>query len=322
MKTMNSLRQRAKTVPAKAPIKKDSIFKRFWKTKSLLAMFLPCLIIYILFKYVPMWGLVISLYDYKIFSGLQGSTFIGLDNFRRFFNSPELMKLTWNTMALGLQSLLIAFPLPILFALLLNEIRHEKFKKLVQTVSYMPHFLSVVIICGMVTNLLDPVTGGINQLIKLFGGEPIHFLIKKEWFRPVYLLSEIWAGLGWGSIMYLAAISNVDPTLYEAARLDGAGRWRQMWSITLPAIMPTVITMMILKVGNIMDASMEKVLLLQQPITYDTSQIISTYVYQQGISSGKYGYSTAIGLYSNVINLVLLFVANYVSKKVSDYGIF
>lgn len=323
MKAMNPTAPAVKAKKApKNSLHKDNIFKRFWKTRFLFALFVPALIYYIMFKYIPMWGVTLSFYKYNIFKGWAGSTFIGLKNFEVFFNSPSFWSITSNTLILGIQSLLITFPVTILFSLLLNEIRSLKFKKITQTVSYMPHFLSVVVVCSLATSLLDPTQGAINSIIKAFGGKPIYFLMESQWFRPIYLITEVWQGLGWGTIVYLAAISSVDPGLYEAARLDGAGRWRQMWSITLPAIAPTVATMFILKIGHIMDASMEKVLLLQQPITYDVSQVLSTYVYQIGLQQSDYALSTAAGLFSSLINLIMLIGADWVSKKVTDTGVF
>ena len=317
---------RATRTLKKAPVTglhKDNILKRFWKTRFLFLLFLPTLVYYILFKYVPMWGLRMSLYKYNIFKGFEGSKFIGLQNFVTFFNSPDFWRITRNTLILGLQGMFITFPLTVLFALLLNEIRSDKFKKITQTVSYLPHFLSTVVVTGLAASLLDPASGAVNTIIKFFGGEPIYFLTKAEWFRPIYLITGIWQTLGWGTIVYLAAISSVDPGLYEAARLDGAGRWRQMWSITLPSIAPTVTTMFILKVGNIMDASLEKTLQLQNPATYETSQVISTYVYLQGFGYQKdYGYAAAIGLFSNLINLALLLIANWASKKATESSVF
>ena len=303
-------------------LKDNKQVKRFWKSRFLLLLFLPTFIYYILFKYVPIWGISIALYDYNIWAGLEGSKYIGLRNFELFFASPDCFKITKNTFVLGMQSLLVSFPITILFSLLLNEIKSDKFKKFTQTISYMPHFLSTVVICGLVVNFCDPTTGLINTVIKLCGGKSIYFITQSKWFRPIYLISEIWQGLGWGSIVYLAAISNVDPVLYEAARLDGAGRWRQMVSITLPAIAPTVATMLILKVGRMMNDSLEKVLLLQVPSTYDVSQTISTYVYQVGLERVDYDYSAAVNLYSSLINLVLLVGANWISKKLTETSIF
>ena len=302
--------------------RQESMWKRFWDTKFLFALFLPALIYYLVFKYYPMWGLSLAFYNYKPLLGLKGSQFIGFRNFIIFFKSPNFIPYCWNTLVLGLQSLGISFPLTVFFALLLNEVRNMKFKKAVQTISYMPHFMSTVVIVSLIRTLCDPTNGAINLLIKAFGGESIFFLMESEWFRPLYLISGIWQGIGWGTIIYLAAISNVDPGLYEAARLDGAGRWRQMWNITLPSIAPTVSTMLIMKCGQVFGASMEKVLLMQQPATYETSQVLETYVYQVGINNGQYSTSIAIGLFSNLINLILLLGSNWVSKKLTDYGIF
>lgn len=304
--------------------KKQSVLKRFWKTRFLFILFLPALVYYIMFKYVPMWGISLAFYDYSIYLGFPGSDWVGLKNFEIFFRSPEWWKYTRNTFILGLQDCLITFPLTILFALMLNEVRGARFKKITQTISYLPHFLSVVVIVGLMKSLCDPTTGAINKIIEAFGGEAIYFFTKENWFRPLYLISTVWAGLGWGTIVYLSAISAVDPGLYEAARLDGAGRWRQMWNITLPSIAPTVSTMFIMKVGHILGDSMEKVLLMQAPITYEVSQTISTYTFQVGINSlvPSYGLSTAITLYSSLINLTFLFGANYLSKKLTENSIF
>ena len=304
-------------------ISQDNIFKRFWKTRFLFFLFLPALVYYIMFKYVPMWGLRMAFYKYNIFKGFPGSKFVGFGNFTKFFNTPDFWKVTRNTLILGLQGMFINFPVTVFFALLLNEVRYPKFKKITQTVSYLPHFLSTVVIIGIFSGLLDPATGAINAIIEFFGGEPIYFMTKTEWYRPLWLITGLWQGIGWGTIVYLAAISSIDPGLYEAARLDGAGRWRQMWSITIPAIAPTVATMWILRVGNIMDASLEKSLLMQVPSTYEVSQVISSFVYLQGFGYAKdYGYAAAIGLFSNLINIALLFLANWASKKVTDSGVF
>ena len=322
MKTVQAASAKKRKAPAPNALRKDSVFKRFKKTFFLFLLFVPALVYYIMFKYVPMWGISLSFYKYSIFKGLAGSKFIGLKNFQVFFESPSFWNITMNTLILGVQSLLVTFPLTVLFALMLNEIRSIRFKKITQTVSYLPHFLSTVVVCSLATSLLDPTQGAINTIIKLLGGDPIYFIMESKGFRPIYLITEVWQGLGWGTIVYLAAISAVDPGMYEAARLDGAGRLRQIWSITLPSIAPTVSTMFILKVGHIMDASMEKVLLLQQPITFDVSQVLSTYVYEIGLQKNDYALSTAAGLYTSLVNLVLLVTFNWISEKISDTGIF
>ena len=302
--------------------KQESITKRLFKTKFLLIMFFPALIYYLLFHYLPMWGITLAFYDYNPWLGLSGSRFIGFRNFEIFFKSPNFWIYTRNTLMLGLQGLTISFPATIAFALLLNEVRSKNFKKIVQTISYMPHFMSTVVIVSLLTTLLDPTNGAINLIIKRLGGKSIYFMMEANWFRPLYLISGLWQGLGWGTIIYLAAISNVNPGLYEAARLDGAGRWRQMWNITLPSIASTVSTMLILQCGNILGASMEKVLLMQQPATYEKSQILSTYIYRVGLQSNDYSTSIAISLFTSIVNLVLLLGSNFISKKLTDNGIF
>ena len=280
---------------------KKTFWQRVYRDRYLLLLFLPCLIYYILFKYVPMWGVLISFKDFKPFIGFMGSDWVGLKHYVNFFSNPDAWRIIRNTLFLGVYSLVWCFPFPI---------------------SYMPHFLSAVVVCGMLVSFLSPIRGIINTIITMFGGEAINFLSTPAWFRTIYVASEVWQTLGWGAIVYLAAISNVDPQYYEAAKLAGASRLRQIWSITLPCIAPTVATMLILRVGSILEVGLEKVLLLYSPAIYETSDIIATYVYRQGMVSGNMSYASAIGLFSSIINLVLLVTANYFSKKFSDTGLF
>ena len=287
-------------------------------------MLLIPLTFFLLIRYWPMYGLSIAFQNYKI-----GDPFISPESrwaftkwFKMLFKNPNFVRLVRNTLVLNSLIILISFPIAVGFALLLNEVRNAKFKKVVQTISYMPHFMSTVVIVSLITTLCDPTNGAINLIIKALGGKPIFFIMEKNWFRPLYLISGMWQGLGWGTIIYLAAISNVDPGLYEAARLDGAGRWRQMWNITIPSIAPTVSTMLIMQCGKILGASMEKVLLMQQPATYETSQVLSTYVYQVGITNGNYSFAQAINLFTSLVNLALILSANWLSKKLTDSGIF
>lgn len=302
--------------------RKKNLWQRFKETRFLFFLFLPALIYYLIFAYGPMWGLSIAFFDYNPFGGLSKSRFVGFDNFEIILKTPNFWKYCWNTLILGIQDLLVSFPVTILFALLMNEIRFLRFKKAVQTISYMPHFMSTVVVVALMTSLLDPISGAINIIIEAFGGKAIYFIMEEQWFRPLYLISGMWQGLGWGTIIYLAAISGVDPGLYEAARLDGAGRWRQMWSITIPSIAPTVTTMLIMQCGKIFTASTEKVLLMQQPATYTTSMELNTYVYRVGILYSDYSTSIAIGLLANVVNLILLVSANTISKKLTENSIF
>lgn len=321
-----ALRRHAPRAGAPSPLaggaRKKIFWERVYKDRYLLLLFLPCFLYYILFKYVPMWGVLISFKDFKPFVGFLDSNWVGLKHYINFFSNPDAWRIIRNTLLLGVYSLLWCFPFPIIFALALNEVTRTRFKKFTQTISYMPHFLSAVVVCGMLVSFLSPIRGIINTIINLFGGQTINFLSNPSWFRIIYVVSEVWQTLGWGAIVYLAAISNVDPQYYEAARLDGASRLRQIWSITLPCIAPTVATMLILRVGSVLEVGLEKVLLLYSPAIYETSDIIATYVYRQGMVSGNMSYASAIGLFSSVINLVLLVAANYFSKKFSGTGLF
>lgn len=302
--------------------KKQSLGFRLHKNRYLLLLFLPCLIYYVMFKYIPMWGILISFQDFKPFIGFAGSEWVGMKHFVNFFSSPDAWRVIRNTLQLGLYSLIWGFPFPIIFALLLNEVTSLKYKKVVQTVSYMPHFLSAVVVCGMIITFLSPIRGVINQIIGMFGADPVNFMSQAKYFRSVYIISDIWQQVGWGAIIYIAAITNVDAQLYEAAMIDGASKWRQIWSITLPCIAPTIVTMLILKTGSILEVGLEKVLLLQNPAIYETADIIATYVYRQGISGSNMSYATAIGLFSALTNLVLLVTANFLSKRFSETSLF
>ncbi len=303
-------------------LKKQALLHKIYRNRYLLLLFLPCLVYYILFKYAPMWGILISFKDFKPFIGFSGSPWAGLKHFRNFFSSPDAWRIIRNTLQLGIYSLAWGFPFPVLFALLLNEVTSLRYKKLAQTVSYMPHFLSAVVVCGMITTFLSPIRGIINQLIGLAGIDPVNFLAQSGYFRTIYVVSDIWQQIGWGAIIYIAAISNVDVQLYEAAMMDGASKWRQIWSITLPCIAPTIVTMLILKTGAILEVGLEKVLLLQNPAIYETADIISTYVYRQGIAGSNMSYATAIGLFSSATNLILLLAANFLAKRFSETSIF
>lgn len=315
-------KKNSKQKPSTVQKLKMENWKRIYKDRYLLLLFLPCFVYYVLFKYIPMWGVLISFKDFKPFIGFMDSDWVGLKHYIEFFSNPDAWRIIRNTLLLGIYSLLWCFPFPIIFALMLNEITRTRFKKFVQTISYMPHFLSAVVVCGMVTSFLSPIRGIVNIIINFLGGETINFLSSPQWFRTIYVATEVWQTIGWSAIIYLASISNVDPQYYEAAKLDGASRFRQIWSITLPCIAPTIATMLILRAGSILDVGLEKVLLLYSPAIYETSDIIATYVYRQGIISGNMSYAAAVGLFSAIVNLILLLTANYLSKKFSDIGIF
>ncbi|WP_373312716.1 ABC transporter permease [Paenibacillus glycanilyticus] len=288
--------------------------KRHW---GVYLMALPVLAYYIIFHYGPMYGLQIAFKDFQPSDGIWGSTWVGFKHFESFFNGIYFWRLITNTVLLNLYELLFGFPAAIILALLLNEIRKSSFKRIVQSISYLPHFISIVVVAGMMVDFLSR-TGLVNQLLGSFGIQPIDFLMEEGWFRFLYVSSGVWQGVGWGSIIYLAAISGIDPTLYEAARIDGAGRWRQTLNVTLPGIMPTIIILLILQMGNMMSVGSEKVLLLYNPLTYSTADVISTYVYRKGVLEASYSFTAAVGLFNSIISFILIVAANKISKRFSE----
>jgi putative aldouronate transport system permease protein len=294
------------------------LLRRDWtRNWQLYILVLPVLVYYICFAYKPMYGALIAFKDFRPARGFSGSPWVGFRWFIRFFESPYLYRLFRNTFLLSFYSLIFGFPAPIILALFLNEVRHSWYKRTIQTLTYLPHFISLVVICGMITDFA--MTRGLfNDIIVFFGGERTPLLNNQGLFRPIYVASGIWQGVGWGTIIYLAALSGVDPQLYEAAMIDGAGRIRQLFAVTLPSIIPTIIIMLILRIGNLLDVGYEKVILLYNPATYETADIISTYVYRVGLLEQNFSYSTAIGLFNSVINFILLIVANQISRRVSE----
>lgn len=292
-----------------------ALIRRDW---LLLLIALPPIAYFILFHYVPMYGVLIAFKDFRPLDGILGSPWVGLKHFEQFFNSVYFGRLLRNTVLLSVFSLLWSFSIPILFALLLNELRNQLFKRVVQTASYLPHFISVAVVVGMMVNFLSPVDGIVNQLLMALGMQPIHFLSEPGWFRTIFISSGIWQSFGWESIIYIAAIAGINPHLYEAAEMDGAKRFQKMMYITIPGILPTIIILFILNIGNLMSVSFEKVLLLYSPAIYETADVIGTFVYRRGIQNGEFSYGTAISLFNNVINIILLLIANYTSRKVSQ----
>jgi putative aldouronate transport system permease protein len=294
------------------------IKKQFLQSKYLLILFLPGLLYYIIFRYLPMYGVIIAFKDFNAVKGILGSEWVGMKHFISFFNNPNAWRLIRNTIALSGYGLLWGFPAPIILALLLNEIKNSSAKRIFQTVSYMPHFISTVIVVGMVINFLSPTDGIINKFIVAFGGEPIFFMKEPGWFRTVYIASGIWKEVGWGAIIYIAALTGINPEIYEAAIVDGANRWKQLIHVTLPGIAPTVTIMLILRIGSLMDVGFEKVMLLYNSLLYEKADIISTYVYRRGIEGANFSFATAIGLMDSLIGLVLIVSANKISKKISE----
>lgn len=299
--------------------------KAFWKSlrrdRQLVFMLIPVVIFFAVFSYYPLYGILIAFKDYSISRGILGSPWAGLRYFRQFFSSPYFGRLLRNTVLISVYSLLWGFPIPILFALLLNEFKDGKFKRLIQTVSYLPHFISLVVICGILIDIFSPQGGVVNSLLYSLTGKRINFFGEPEWFRTMYVGSGVWQEFGWNSIIYLAAITGINPDLYEAARIDGAGRLRQIWHVTLPGIKPTILTLLILNLGNIMSVGYEKIILLYSPTTYETADVISTYVYRTGLLSQQYSYAGAVGLFNSAINIAILVLCNFAGKKLFGVGI-
>jgi putative aldouronate transport system permease protein len=315
---------KAKTAPP-APVtgvKKESLGRHLKKYWQLYVMMLIPIVYYIIFRYVPMAGNIIAFRRYRAGSSIFGDEWSGLKYFNQFISDQNFWRAFKNTLLLNFKYLLISFPITIIFALLLNELKNVVWKKVVQTVSYLPHFISMVIVAGMIRELLST-SGPINNLIVSLGGTATQFISLPEWFTTIYVVSGVWQGIGWGTILYLAAMSGINPELYEAAGLDGANKFQQCLNVTLPAILPTISTLLVLNVGQLCgSAAFEKVLLLYSPTTYETADIIATYVYRMGLGSGNYSYATAVGLFQGLINLVLLSVANQVSKKVTGSSLY
>ena len=302
-------------------MKQSSFFyrvKKDWmRNRSLYLMIIPVLIFFILFHYKPMYGAIIAFKDYTPALGIAESPWVGWDNFTRFFSSVYFGRLIRNTILLSFYSLLFGFPAPIILALLLNEVKNKKFKGLTQTVTYLPHFISMIVVTGMLVDF-SMTSGLFNDIIELFGGERSPLLQNPDLYRTIYVASGIWQEIGWGSIIYLSALSGVDSQLYEAAQIDGAGKWKQLIHVTLPGIAPTIIIMFILKMGTLMNMGYEKTILLYNPATYETADIISSYIYRIGLLEQDWSYSTAIGLFNSVINVILLIFVNWVVKKLND----
>lgn len=297
--------------------KRNDFMKKLKDGKYLLLLALPAVICMLLFYYLPMWGVSISFKQYSPFKGFADSPWVGLKHFRTFFENPFFFRYFKNTILLSAYSLLWTFPAPIIFALILNDVQNLKLKKLVQTVSYMPHFYSTVVVVGLFTMFLSPTSGQINKLIMALGHERINFIADPKYFRTIYITSEIWQEVGWGAIIYLAALANIDPQLYEAAIIDGASKFKRLIYITLPCLAPTIITMLLLRLGQIMNVGFERAYLLQKPSTYGVSDIIQTYIYRTGIEGNNFSFAAAVGLFNSAINVIFLVICNKLSKRLN-----
>jgi len=296
-------------------------FKTVKKGKYLWLLVLPGIIWYIVFAYMPMYGLIIAFKNFSPYKGIAKSPWVGFLWFQQFFESQFFWRLIKNTVILNIYSIIFSFPIPVILALLLNEVQHTWYKKVAQTISYLPHFISTVVVLGIMANFLSPVDGIINRIIETLGGQSINFMIEPKWFRTLYIVSGIWQEAGWGSIIYLASLSGIDTQLYEAATVDGASKLKQLWHISIPGILPTIIIMLILNLGHMLSIGYEKIILMYNPATYEVADVINTYVYRRGLINGEYSFGTAIGMFQSILNFAFIIIANRISKRVSEVSL-
>ncbi len=292
--------------------------KRDW---DLYLLLLPGFVWYLMFMYKPMLGLATAFYDYNIFKGLEGSDFIGFDNFRVLFTGPDFLRTIKNTCMIALYQILVCFPVPIVLAIAISEMKNKFISRLTQTATFLPYFISIVVVCSIVINFLSPSTGLVNILLRRFGYEPIYFMVESRYFRAIYTIMTLWQTAGFNAVVYIAALMGIDPQLYEAAIVDGAGKWKRIVHITFPGILPTVVTMFILNIGKMVKVGYESILLLYQPVTYKVADVISTYSYRMGMENGNFGIATAAGLFEAVIALLLVTFANQLSRRLTENSI-
>ncbi|MNI28227.1 putative multiple-sugar transport system permease YteP [compost metagenome] len=305
-------------VPSRGRKLKD----RLWRERYLFLLLMPGLLYFIIYRYVPMLGNIIAFQDYSPFRGFLHSDWVGLQHFKTIFSDQEVIRVLWNTLLLSFLQIAFAFPVPIILAIMLNEIKNERFKRIVQSIIYLPHFLSWVVVIGIVTIFLKS-EGLVNRVLDtLFGMEPVSFLQQPGWFMPLIILEVIWKEAGWGTIIFLATLSGINPSLYEAAVVDGANRWRQIWHITLPGLRSTIIILFILRLGTVLDSGFEQVFLMLNPFTMDVGNVLDTFVYFKGIQQADFSFGTAVGLFKSVVGLILILIANRVAKKFGDEGVF
>ncbi len=308
----NPVTQRPKQSLGDKLVKFVDHVKREWQ---LYVMLVPTIVWFLVFLYKPMYGLQIAFKDYSIFRGVAASPWVGFEHFETLFTNDQFARAFWNTIKISALNLLFGFPAPIILALLFNEVLNTTYKRVTQTIVYLPHFISSVIIAGIVTTAFSPTAGVVNTIMGWFGLDSIYFLTRPEWFRPIFVGTGIWQEAGFGSIVFLAAIAGVSPSLYESAVVDGASRWQMMWKITLPSILPTIIIMLIIRIGNIMEVSFEMIILLYQPSTYQTADVVNTWVFRQGLQSGQYDIAAAAGLFNAIVAFILVMVANTLSRR-------
>ncbi|MFB9752197.1 ABC transporter permease [Paenibacillus hodogayensis] len=304
--------------------KRSPLWNRIRLHKFYYWLILPGLLYFLIFDYLPMFGVIIAFKDVAPFEGIHGilhGEWVGLKHFRRFFDSYYFWNVLGNTVIISFYKLLFGFPAPILLALMINEARTRWFRKTVQTISYLPHFISMVVVSGLVMHLLTTNGGLVNEIVRLFGGEPVNFLGDAHYFRSILVIAHIWQGVGWGSILYLAAMTGIDPQLYEAAVIDGAGKRRQIWHITLPGIVPVMVILLIFNIGGLLNAGFEQIMLLYSPSVYQVGDIIDTYVYREGLIQMQYSYAAAVGIFKNVLAMCLIVGANWIARRLNQTGI-
>ncbi|WP_397334006.1 ABC transporter permease [Paenibacillus sp. YN15] len=302
--------------------RRNSLLKRVRREKWMFVLLTPGLLYFLVFKYVPMWGVLLAFKDYQPFLGFIKSEWVGLEHFRVFFANPEFTMLLRNTLLLSLYNLIFFFPAPIILALLLNEIRMAFFKRFVQTLVYVPHFISMVIVASLTYVFLTTEGGVVNEFLFQQTGSKTDFLTNPDWFRPIIIIQTIWKECGWGTIIFLAALAGVDMEQYEAAIMDGANRWKQTWHITLPSIRSTIVILLILRMGNILDNGFEQIYLLLNPLNREVAEVFDTYVYMVGITQGSFSYSTAVGLFKSVIGVILVMGTNWLAKRFGESGLY
>lgn len=291
------------------------------RDRQLYLLLVPFLLFYLIFEYKPMYGLQIAFKDYSLYKGIEASEWVGLKHFINFFQGEYFLRLLKNTFMINVYAIVFGFPVPIILALLFNEIRNVKYKSFLQTLTYLPHFVSAVVVAGMVVNFLAPSNGLINLIIERLGGEKVYFLIKPKYFRGIYTIMNIWKESGFGAIIYIAALTGINTELYEAASIDGANKWKQTLHVTIPGILPTIMIMLILKISRILNVGFETIILLYQPATYETSDVISTFVYRMGLKDAQYDLATAVGVFNALVALILVSISNKISKKITEVGI-
>ncbi|WP_420832472.1 ABC transporter permease [Paenibacillus periandrae] len=322
---LNTVTAQSSTTPLQKAVKSQkwrgytTNFRSYW---DLYLLMVPGIVYFIIFKYLPMAGIVIAFQDFSIFTGFTGSEWVGLEHFRKMFEDTQFYTIFRNTLLISLYKIIWGFPGPIILALLLNEIKHVFFKRTIQTLAYLPHFLSWVILGGILITVLSPTSGTLNKILILMGMEPIFFLANPSWFRTVLVASDIWKDVGWGAIIYLAALASIDPQLYEAAVVDGANKWRQLWHITLPSLTSTIIILFLLRLGHVLDVGFEQIFILYNSLVYEVADVFETYVYRVGIAQAEFSYTTAIGLFKSIVSLLFVLVANKLVKRFGQDGLY